>query len=101
MESVTAAWELIRMLAQTAVGKQQKQESLQGRYKKRRRTKEQQEKRVLPHEGMVRKMYSCTGIMGSKMISYQVIGATPDQCYGEGIPVKDGSPLSVDNEKSW
>lgn len=56
------------------------------------------EKTVL---GMVRKMYSCTGIMGSKMIGYQVIGATPEQCHGEGIPVKDGSPLSADNEKSW
>ena len=46
-------------------------------------------------------MYSCTGIMGSKMIGYQVIGATPEQCHGEGIPVKDGSPLSTDNEESW
>lgn len=51
--------------------------------------------------GMVRKMYSCTGIMGSKMIGYQVIGATPEQCYGERIPVKDGSPLSVDHGESW
>ena len=50
---------------------------------------------------MVRKMYSGTGIMGSRMIGYQVIGATPEQCHGEGIPVKDGSPLSADNEKSW
>nr|WP_217937141.1 DUF6033 family protein [Enterocloster clostridioformis] len=56
------------------------------------------EKTVL---GMVRKMYSCTGIMGSRMIGYQVIGATPEQCHGEGIPVKDGSPLSSGNEKSW
>lgn len=56
------------------------------------------EKTVL---GMVRKMYSCTGIMGSKMIGYQVIGATPEQCHGEGIPVKDGSPLSAGNEESW
>lgn len=56
------------------------------------------EKTVL---GMVRKMYSGTGIMGSRMIGYQVIGATPEQCHGEGIPVKDGSPLSADNEKSW
>jgi hypothetical protein len=64
----------------------------------RMKTDPEWEKTVL---GMVRKMYSCTGIMGSKMIGYQVIGATPEQCYGEGIPVKDGSPLSVDNEKSW
>ena len=51
--------------------------------------------------GMVRNMYSSSGLMGSKMIGYQVIGATPEQCYGEGIPVKDDSPISTDNEKSW
>ena len=56
------------------------------------------EKTVL---GMVRNMYSSTGLMGSKMIGNQVIGATPEQCYGEGIPVKDDSPLNTDNEKSW
>ena len=64
----------------------------------RMKTDPEWEKTVL---GMVRKMYSCTGIMGSKMIGYQVIGATPEQCHGEGIPVKDGSPLSTDNEESW
>lgn len=64
----------------------------------RMKTDPEWEKTVL---GMVRKMYSCTGIMGSKMIGYQVIGATPEQCHGEGIPVKDGSPLSAGNEKSW
>ncbi len=64
----------------------------------RMKTDPEWEKTVL---GMVRKMYSCTGIMGSKMIGYQVIGATPEQCHGEGIPVKDGSLLSTDNEKSW
>lgn len=64
----------------------------------RMKTDPEWEKTVL---GMVRKMYSCTGIMGSKMIGYQVIGATPEQCYGEGIPVKDGSPLSADNGESW
>lgn len=37
---------------------------------------------------MVRKMYSTNGIMGSKMIGFQVIGASPEECYGEGIPVK-------------
>ena len=64
----------------------------------RMKTDPEWEKTVL---GMVRKMYSCTGIMGSKMIGYQVIGATPEQCHGEGIPVKDGSPFSTDNEESW
>jgi hypothetical protein len=56
------------------------------------------EKTVL---GMIRNMYSSTGLMGSKMIGNQVIGSTPEQCYGEGIPVKDASPLSESNEESW
>ena len=37
------------------------------------------EKTVL---GMVRNMYSSTGLMGSKMIGNQVIGSTPEQCKG-------------------
>ena len=64
----------------------------------RMKTDSEWEKTVL---GMVRKMYSCTGIMGSKMIGYQVIGATPEQCHGEGIPVKGESSFSIDNEQSW
>lgn len=52
--------------------------------------------------GMVRNMYSSSGLMGSKMIGYQVIGASPEQCYGEGIPVNNSnSSLSASNEKSW
>ena len=52
--------------------------------------------------GMVRNMYSSSGLMGSKMIGYQVIGASPEQCYGEGIPVKNSnSSLSASDEKSW
>ncbi|MCM1345170.1 MAG: hypothetical protein NC246_15210 [Muribaculaceae bacterium] len=51
--------------------------------------------------GMVRKMYSVNGIMGAKAIGYQVIGASPEQCYGEGIPVKSGSPFSADKGESW
>ena len=51
--------------------------------------------------GMVRNMYSSSGLMGSKMIGYQVIGASPEQCYGEGIPVKNSnSSLSASDEKS-
>ena len=50
--------------------------------------------------GMVWNMYSSSGLMGSKMIGYQVIGASPEQCYGEGIPVKNSS-LSASDEKSW
>lgn len=51
--------------------------------------------------GMVRKMYSVNGIMGSKMVGYQVIGASPEECYGAGIPVKDGSLFSAGTGKSW
>lgn len=49
---------------------------------------------------MVRRMYSVNGIMGSKMIGYQVIGASPEQCYGAGIPVRDAS-FSGDSGTSW
>lgn len=52
---------------------------------------------------MVREMYSVNGLLGSKMIGYQVIGASPEECYGEGIPADNSSGLkSVSKkEKSW
>lgn len=52
---------------------------------------------------MVREMHSTSGIMGSKMIGFQVIGASPQECYGEGIPVDNNSGfLAVSNDgKSW
>lgn len=52
---------------------------------------------------MVRKMYSTNGIMGSKMIGFQVIGASPEECYGEGIPVNknSGSSTASKDGKSW
>lgn len=51
---------------------------------------------------MVRKMYSATGIMGSKMIGNQVIGASPAQCHGEGIPVGSNSFLDgEDGDDFW
>lgn len=52
---------------------------------------------------MVRKMYSTNGIFGTQMIGFQVIGASPEECYGEGIPVKSGkqSNGSGADEKSW
>lgn len=51
---------------------------------------------------MIRKMYSVNGIPGSKMIGYQVIGASPEECYGAGIPVKNGTGSLFDSsEKSW
>lgn len=58
------------------------------------------EKSVL---NMIRKMYSVNGIPGSKMIGYQVIGATPEEYYGAGIPVKNNSDslFSSNDEKSW
>lgn len=52
---------------------------------------------------MVRNMYSSNGIMGSKMIGFQVIGASPEECYGEGIPVDNNSGASSNSnsEESW
>lgn len=53
---------------------------------------------------MIRKMYSTNGIMGSKMIGFQVIGASPEECYGEGIPVNSGvhsGSLAGDGESWW
>jgi hypothetical protein len=52
---------------------------------------------------MVRKMYSSNGIMGSKMIGFQVIGASPEECYGEGIPVDNSSGASSNSnsKESW
>lgn len=52
--------------------------------------------------GMVRKMYSVNGIMGSKMIGFQVIGASEAECYGVGIPVDSGSGIGNTNDgESW
>ena len=41
--------------------------------------------------------------MGSKMIGYQVIGASPEECYGEGIPVDNSSGASSNSnsKESW
>jgi len=50
---------------------------------------------------MVRKMYSTNGIMGTKMIGYQVIGASPEQCYGEGIPVGTNSFFEQDDDEDF
>lgn len=52
---------------------------------------------------MVREMYSTNGIMGSKMIGFQVIGASPEECYGEGIPVDNNSGVfsNSKDEKLW
>lgn len=52
---------------------------------------------------MVRNMYSSNGIMGSKMIGFQVIGASPEECYGEGIPVDNnlGASSTSNSEESW
>lgn len=38
----------------------------------------------------------------SKMIGFQVIGASPEECYGEGIPVNSGNNSEgLGDEKSW
>lgn len=50
---------------------------------------------------MIRKMYSSGGIIGTKMIGYQVIGATLEQCHGEGIPVMERPRPSAAKEKTW
>lgn len=52
---------------------------------------------------MIQKMYSGTGISGSKMLGFQVIGASKEECYGQGIPVSSSFPLSGTGtgQKSW
>lgn len=52
---------------------------------------------------MVRKMYSGTGISGSKMLGFQVIGASEEECFGEGIPVSATFSASGagTSQKSW
>lgn len=66
---------------------------------KRMKTDPEWENTVL---GMVREMYSVNGIMGSKMIGFQVIGASEAECYGEGIPVDSGSGIGNTNDgESW
>lgn len=50
---------------------------------------------------MVRKMYSANGMVGSKMIGNQVIGASPEQCYGEGIPVGTNSFLEEEDDDGF
>ncbi len=51
---------------------------------------------------MVREMYSVNGIMGSKMIGFQVIGASEAECYGEGVPVDSNSGIgSINDGESW
>ncbi|MBD5549462.1 MAG: hypothetical protein HDQ97_19125 [Lachnospiraceae bacterium] len=51
---------------------------------------------------MVRKMYSVNGIMGTKAIGFQVIGASPEQCYGYAGPVGgSGSNISGDGKSWW
>ncbi|NLK75973.1 MAG: hypothetical protein GX288_11910 [Clostridiales bacterium] len=50
---------------------------------------------------MIRQHYGTQGLLGSKSIGFQIIGASPEQCYGVGIPLKNGSLLSTSNRKSW
>ncbi|MCM1468260.1 MAG: hypothetical protein NC086_08940, partial [Alistipes sp.] len=50
---------------------------------------------------MVRKMYSVNGIMGAKAVGYQVIGASPEECYGYAGPIGGSGSNILGNEKSW
>lgn len=50
---------------------------------------------------MVRKMYSVNGIMGTKAIGYQVIGASPEQCYGYAGPIGNSGSVISGNDESW
>lgn len=50
---------------------------------------------------MVREMYSTNGLLGSKSIGYQVIGASSEQCYGVSIPVQDKDLSCKDRKESW
>ena len=40
------------------------------------------------HEYGKKDVFHKFGIMDRKLIGFQVIGASPEECYGEGIPVK-------------
>lgn len=57
------------------------------------------EKTVL---NMLREMYSVNGLP-QKSYGMQVIGATPEQCYGYSVPAEqsNGSKFSSGNMKSW
>ena len=51
---------------------------------------------------MTRGYFGANGLIGSKAIGYQVLGASPEECYGAGIPVKNDSGIfSTDNDESW
>lgn len=57
------------------------------------------EKTVL---NMLREMYSVNGLP-QKSYGMQVIGATPEQCYGYSVPAEqsNGAKVSSGNIKSW
>lgn len=51
---------------------------------------------------MTRGCFGANGLIGSKAIGYQVLGASPEECYGAGIPIKNDSGIfSTDNDDSW
>ena len=51
---------------------------------------------------MTRGCFGANGLIGSKAIGYQVLGASPEECYGAGIPIKNDSGIfSTDNDNSW
>ena len=51
---------------------------------------------------MTRDVFGVNGLIGSKSIGFQVLGATPAECYGESIPVDNTSEILTSNKKeSW
>ena len=50
----------------------------------------------------VRSLYSANGLpVGSNNISYEVIGGSPEECYGYAGPVGGGNAKVFDKDESW
>lgn len=52
---------------------------------------------------MVRQHFGTNGLIGSKAVGYQIIGASPEECYGEGMPINSGNASNHlwGEEKTW
>ena len=47
-------------------------------------------------------MYSVSSLpVGPNHVCYEVIGASPEECYGYAGPVGNSGAKAIDNEKSW
>ena len=50
----------------------------------------------------IRSMYSVSSLpVGSNHVCYEVIGASPEECYGYAGPAGNSGTKAIDNEKSW